>query len=91
MFRLWGKIIKNNDIISDYVFESNLSELSLQEKINKGIEAFCYEFDITRPMWFKDNDKDIEMVGKTRFIDHHFIESISFDALEIDIIENKDY
>jgi len=89
MFRLWGKIYKNNDIISDHVFELESTGVNLDDKISQGLESLCYHFDISKPMWFSDND-NIKQIGKTRFMDHHFIESISFDYFEIDIIENKD-
>lgn len=89
MFRLWGKIILNNDIISDEVFELSASDLNLNEKIKKGLESLCYHFDIQKPIWLSDNDK-ISMVGKTRFNHHHFIETINFDYFEIEVIENTD-
>jgi starvation-inducible outer membrane lipoprotein len=88
MFRLWGKIVKNNKIIMDYVFEIKPMDLSAEEKIKQGLETLCYHFDIQKPMWFSDNN-NITMVGKTRFIDHHFIEDIDFDYFEIDIIEDE--
>jgi len=89
MFRLCGKIIKNNRIICDQVFEVNSSDLSLQDKINKGLESLCYHFDIQTPLWFNDHDKDFARIGKTRFTDHHFVEDLDFDYLEIEIIENQ--
>lgn len=90
MFRLWGKILKNNMIVTDQVFELNAPDLSVNEKINKGMESLCYHFDIQKPMWFSDNTNDMTQIGKTRFMNHHFIEEIDFDYLEIDIIENKE-
>ena len=89
MFRLWGKIVKNNNIITDHVFELNTLDLSVEEKIKQGLEALCYHFDIQKPMWFSDNNY-ITMIGKTCFIDHHFIENIDFDYFEIEIIENEE-
>ena len=89
MFRLWGKIIKNNRIIMDHVFEMETADLSIEDKTNQGLEALCYHFDLQKPMWLSDNAKDYTMIGTTRFIDHHFIESIDFDCFEIEVIENN--
>lgn len=89
MFRLWGKIIKNNNMVSDQVFELSTPDLSLEDKIDQGLEALCYHFDIQKPMWFDANNKDFGLVNKTRFMDHHFIEDIDFDYFEIELIENK--
>ena len=90
MFRLWGKIIKSNRFITDHVFELPTSDRDRMDKTEEGLEALCYHFDIQKPMWFSDNDKDFEQFGKTRFTQQHFIESIDFDYYEIEIIEDDD-
>jgi len=89
MFRLWGKIIKNNNIESDHVFELSAPELSSDEKLEQGIEGLCYHFDIQVPMWFASNDSEFKLIGKTRFSAQHFIEEIRFDTFEIEIVEDK--
>lgn len=89
MFRLWGKLYKNNDIVRDLVFELTSTGLSTEEKIKQGMDYLCYEFDIQKPMWLSDNTRGLTQVGKTRFRDHHFIEEVEFDYFEIEIIENK--
>lgn len=89
MFRLWGKIMKNNDLIDDEVFELEDSNLSLKEKTDLGIKSLCYHFDLQKPMWLSDNDNDFNMLASTRFFNQHFIETIDFDYFEIEVIENK--
>ncbi len=89
MFRLWGKIIKRNNIIADKVFELNEPGLSLEEKVDKAMEDLCYHFDIQQPLWIMDNQSDFSMMGKTRFSEGHFMEPIRFDFFEIEVIEDK--
>lgn len=88
MFRLWGKIIEDNELREDHVFELE-SNIESKEKLKQGLEALCYHFDIGRPMWLSDNYKEFGQLGKTSFYEHHFVESISFDRFEIEIIEDK--
>jgi hypothetical protein len=90
MYRLWGKIMKNNDMKDDHVFEIDNPKLRKDEKLKESIEGLCHHFDLQRPMWFSDNEKDMKQFNKTQFLDHHFIESINFDYLEIEIIEDDD-
>jgi len=87
MYKLWGKIIKNNDIISDHTYDMNTSELDA-DKVMEGIQALCYHFDIQKPLWLSDNRVNFAHVGKARFFDHHFIETINFDYFEIEIFES---
>ena len=76
-------------MINDQVFELNKIDLSFDEKLDQGLEALCYHFDIQKPMWFNDTSEDFSLIGKTRFMDHHFIENIDFDYFEIELIEKK--
>lgn len=87
MFRLWGKVYKNNKIIQDIVYENNDVKLSTDDKINNGLYEICMAFDLQNPIWLKSNYKDLEQFRKTSFRKDHFIEQIDFDYLEIDIIE----
>ena len=89
MFRLWGKVMKNNKFVADHVFELEGSDLDRRAITDVGIESLCYHFDLQRPMWFSDNDKDFNQFGKTRFTQQHFIETIDFDYFEVEIIDSN--
>lgn len=90
MFRLWGKLYKDTLIIKDTVIEINDQQLSTQEKTNIALEEICYQFDLQKPMWLNDNNRDFPKYGKTTFRQDHFIEQVDFNYLEIEIIENDD-
>lgn len=87
MYRLWGKIMKNNRFKKDHVFELNQPELSPKQQLNMGIESLAYTFDIQMPMWLSDNEKDFKQFGKAVFTQEHFIEQIEFDYFEVEVIE----
>jgi len=87
MYRLWGKLIKNNKFIQDYVFEDDRPNLSGQAIFRQGLEAIAYALDLQCPMWLSDNETDFTRFGKVRFNHHHFIEKIDFDYLELEIIQ----
>ncbi len=87
MIRLWGKIVKKNKIINSFVYECPSDEVSLA-LIKQSLEEICYHFNLSIPMWLDDNDIDMLKFFRTRFYSSHFIEEISFDYLEIEIIED---
>ena len=72
-YRLWGKIMKNNRIAEDHVFEMDANGLSKKDKLTQGIEGLAYHFDIQNPMWFTSNEEDFTQFAKTRFEQQHFI------------------
>lgn len=86
MFRLWGKIFKDNRLLSDHVVEDTTSD-TRTHKIFHAIDELCIKFDISHPIWLESNIKDFKRHNKVRFTSDNFIDSYSFDYLEIQIIE----
>ncbi|MBQ4530656.1 MAG: hypothetical protein IJA36_08635 [Lachnospiraceae bacterium] len=89
MFRVWAKIWKENKLIEDTVIEDG-SEDTRTHKIFHALEKACYEFDLSVPIWLDSNVEEFKRVAKTRFKADNFVEGISFDFLEFQIIE-EDY
>lgn len=86
MFKLWGKIFKENRLIVDCVVEDDSSD-TRTHKIFRAIDEMCIKFDISHPIWLESNVKDFKRHSKVRFIADNFIDSYSFDYLEIQVIE----
>ena len=86
MFRLWGKIWKENRLVKDTVI-CDESDDTRTHKIFHALDAICYEFDLSKPIWLDSNIKEFQKRDKTRFTQDNFVEGIEFDYLEIHIIE----
>ncbi|MCQ2507223.1 MAG: hypothetical protein MJ097_00370 [Dorea sp.] len=86
MFRLWAKIFDDNHQIKDTVIcdESNDTRT---HKIFNALEQVCYDFDLAKPIWLDSNIRDFKRHSKVRFYQDSFVESIDFDYLEIQILE----
>ena len=87
MFRLWGKIIKHGKTVMEKTIENRKANLTLNDKMEQALEELCLFFDIGKPIWLSDNTKDFVRFKKTQFKQDHFIETISFDCFEIELIE----
>ena len=86
MFHLWGKLIKNNCIIQDTVV-CDSSQDTRTHKIFHCLEKICFEFDLQNPIWFDTNIQSFKRYKKAKFYQDNFIESIDFDYLEIQVLE----
>lgn len=86
MFRLWAKIFKNNHMLQDACIEDGSSD-TRTHKVFRALEEVCYQFDLGKPIWLDKNIAEFKRMSKTRFTGDNFIEPISFDFLEIQIIE----
>lgn len=87
MFRMWGKIWKNNRMVKDTVICLTDYSLSRTAMVFQALDDICYEFDLSKPIWLDANISEFQHVAKTRFTQDSFIETIEFDFLEIQIIE----
>lgn len=86
MFRLWGKIWKENHMLKDTVICDENTD-TRTHKIFHALEELCYLWDLSKPIWLDKNISEFQKRGKTRFYQDNFIDSIDFDYLEIHIIE----
>ena len=86
MFRIWGKIMKDNHLLRDITIEDDSND-TRTHKIFHALDAICYEFDLARPVWLDRNIREFKRSGKTQFRQDNFIEELDFDFLELHIIE----
>ena len=86
MFRLWGKIWKENRLVCDTVIEEE-SDDTRTHKIFRALEEICHEFDLSKPIWLDSNITEFKRRSKTRFYKDSFIDEIDFDYLEIQILD----
>ena len=84
--RIWFKIWKENHLVTDCTVE-DMSEDTRTHKIFQSLEEICYLWDLSKPIWLDNNIMDFKRHDKTRFTSDNFIETIDFDYLEIEVIE----
>lgn len=84
--RIWFKVFQDNRLIQDTVIENN-TEDTRTHKIFQALEQACYEFDLSKPIWLDATIAEFKRHDKARFYQDNFMEEISFDYLEIHVIE----
>ena len=85
--RIWGKIFKDTHLLRDAVVE-DFGDDTRTHKIFRALEEICHEWDLSVPTWLDINISDFKRHKKTRFTQDNFVgESIDFDYLELQIIE----
>ena len=87
MFRLWGKTFSNNHLVKDSMQWKTHLMIHALTKGNNALREICYEFDLGVPIWLDNNISEFKRIAKTRFYSDSFVESIDFDYLEIQVIE----
>ncbi|MEO1814493.1 MAG: hypothetical protein ABGU93_02730 [Acetobacterium sp.] len=80
--------MKQNKFLEEKVVEFDDNSLNINDKIQTALELICYDFDLEKPMWFDKNTIELNQISKTTFREDQFIESIWFDYLELEIIDD---
>lgn len=86
MFRLWAKVFQDNRLLKDTCIPDD-SRDTRTHKVFRALEEACYQFDLEKPIWLDKTAAEFKRHGKARFYQDNFIETIPFDYLEIQVIE----
>ena len=87
MFRMWGKLWKDNRLLNDIVACNSDYSMSRTAMVFQALSEICDAFDLSQPIWLDSNINEFKRHDKTRFTSDSFIEAIEFDYLEIHVIE----
>ncbi len=87
MFRLWCKLYDDNGRLKKDIVLENGDDINRTRKVFDAVKDACYEFDLAEPIWLEANIKDFKAHSKTRFRKDNFMESVDFEYMEIQVIE----
>lgn len=86
MFRVWGKIFKDNHMLADTTIYDGGDD-SRTHKVFHALDEICYQFDLSKPIWLESNIREFKRHAKTRFRQDSFVDEVDFDFLEFQVIE----
>ena len=86
MFRLWARTFQNNHMLQDTCIEDDTND-TRTHKVFHALDEVCLRFDLSAPIWLDKTITEFKRHRKARFTQDNFIETIDFDHLEIQVIE----
>lgn len=90
MFRIWAKMFQNNRLIKDMEVTNADMELNRTRKVYRAIDEICNAFDLAHPIWLESTIREFQQHDKCRFYKDNFPEEISFDYLELEMLEEDE-
>lgn len=84
--RIWFKMMRENRLVRDRMVVDESGE-TRTHKVFAALEEVCYAFDLEKPIWLEANINEFKRHAKTRFAQDNFIEQLSFDYLEMQVVE----
>lgn len=87
--KIWFKEWKKSRIVRDVTLE-DATEDTRTHKVVRLLDEACHTLDLSRPIWLAPSIREFQQRAKTRFSKDAFIDSIDFDYLEIEVIEEDE-
>ena len=84
--KLWFKVWDENHILESHTIENETDD-TRTHKIFDALDEVCVRINVGRPIWLDYNIRDFKKFSKTRFNKDNFVESIDFEYLEIEVLE----
>ncbi|MCM1090171.1 MAG: hypothetical protein NC092_03930 [Butyrivibrio sp.] len=84
--RIWAKEFRDNRMLCDTVIEDTEQD-TRTHKVFRALEEVCRQFDLGHPIWLDKNIAEFKRHAKTRFYQDSFMETVNFDYLEFQVIE----
>lgn len=78
---LWVRLIRNARI------EQQTTVPCTAKTVKTSLEDACHTLDLPVPIWLRKNENDWRAYQQTRFLQDHFMETIEFDRMEIELID----
>ena len=60
MFRVWGKIFKDNHMLADTTICDGGDD-SRTHKVFHALDEICYQFDLSKPIWLESNIREFSI------------------------------
>ena len=85
MIKTWGQLWRNGKMIASDTCVSERHDMS--DALQECIEYFGHAFDMEAPMWHSAHTKQLRDFQKMVFTREDFIDRISFDRFEMQLLE----
>lgn len=82
MSRLWVRLIKNHRIARQEIVPCPWGDQ------HEALREACHTLDVPFPIWLDKHKNEFETFRHTAFTDDHFVESIPFDRMEIEFLDD---
>ena len=82
MVKLWFKVIKDDKIVKQFVYESD--EKFTYSRFSEYISQGCYALDEATPLILRNHIMNFAKFNGVRFLPSDFVEFVGFDRLQVE-------
>lgn len=87
--RIWAKVLQEHRIIRETVREFSSARPSDMEGWSVPLHELCQDLDLCRPVILQKHVHDLKQFSRVVFKPADFIETVDFDAFEVEVLPEK--
>ena len=87
--KVWVLLRKKQRIDRESMTEYSVPPVWTAEEIGEMLTPVCRELDVSRPMILEKHVDEMERIGRVVFRAADFVDSISFDTMEVELVDEK--
>lgn len=87
--KVWILLQKKQKIVKETMTEYDVPPIWTEEEIGALLTPPCRGLDIARPMILAKHCDEMERIGRVVFRAVDFVESVSFDTMEVELVDEK--
>ncbi len=84
MSRLWIRLIRHHRIARQMTVDCAWGDE------RDALRKACHDLDVPAPIWLNKNENEFDQFRRTAFNADSFVESISFDRMEIEFLDDEE-
>ena len=85
MVRIWFKVVKDNRIVKQYVYEND--EKFTYAHFTDYVSAGCYALDEATPVIIRSHLMNFAKYNHLKFVPDDFVEQVDFDRLTLENLD----
>lgn len=82
--RLWGRVIRHHRIDKSIIVPVE------GEDVMEALREICRQLDLQFPVLLPKHEREFSDFSRTSFLPEHFMESVSFQRLEIELLQPEE-
>jgi len=78
---IWVRLVKSGKVLDSRTVECEHADWE------SALTEACHALDLQKPVVLPRHERDFSQFNQARFLPEHFVESVSFDRMEVEYID----
>lgn len=87
--KIWATIRNDHRITQQYECDISVNNIWTEDELQSALIVVCEALDLERPIILAKHVQQLNDYAKTSFVQVDFLDTIAFDAFDIELLDSK--